>query len=288
MVHRYDWAPLTSVYLSMLSAGIRPIVLVYGAPPWARQPGWDRPGTCRAAHGELCSYPPTAAHLADWSAFIAALMHRFPQMVALEVWNEPNLPRFFAPRPSAAVYSSLLRSAYQAAHSSGVPAPVISGGLAAGASGGNGSIPAPRFLASVYRLAGPGSFDGIGTHPYPQGPPWVEGMSANLNQLRRVRDRFGDSQTPLWITEVGVGGTSGRRHKGSVGLAEQGPVLARMYHSVQGSDVRAFIVYALREVSTEGPKFEPYGVVGPNLQPKPAYCYLALNLGGTRACPSGG
>ena len=109
-------------------------------------------------------------------------------------------------------------------------------------------------------------------------------MTASLDRLRRVRDRFRDRATPLWITEVGIGGTSARRREGSVGLARQGPILARMYRSTQRSDVRAFIIYALRDWPTEGPKFEPFGVVRADLRPKPAYCYLASHLGGTRPC----
>ena len=103
-------------------------------------------------------------------------------------------------------------------------------------------------------------------------------MTANLDQLRRVRDRFGDRGTPLWITEVGVGGTRPPRLKGSVDPARQGPVLVRMYRSIVNTDVRAFLVYAFRETKTEGPQFEPYGVVRANLTPKPAYCDLADSL----------
>jgi hypothetical protein len=205
-------------------------------------------------------------------------------MVALEVWNEPNLPRFFAPTPSPKLYSLLLTSAHQAVRDAGASVPVVSGGLAAGTAEGGG-IPAPRFLAGIYRSAGRASFDGIGAHPYPQRPPWVEQMTANLDRLRRVRDRFGDRATPLWITEVGVGGTSGPKLGGSVGLARQGPILVRMYRATQGSDVKALLFYALRETKTEGPQFEPYGVVRASLRPKPAYCYLALRLGGNRICP---
>ncbi len=279
IVHTFNWAPVSRVYRAMLAAGIRPVVLAYGAPTWARRPGWERPGTCRAAHGELCSYPPSRRHLSDWRAFIEAAARRLPRMAALEVWNEPNLPRFFAPAPSPALYSRLLGAAHRSAHAAGATAPILTGGLAAGTAETGSGIPAPRFLASVYRLAGRGSFDGIGAHPYPSGPPWAERMTANLDGLRRVRDRFHDRGTPLWITEVGVGGTSSPRLQGSTGLARQGPALVRMYRSTQNSDVRAFLVYALRETKTEGPQFEPYGVARANLHPKPAYCYLASHLG---------
>jgi hypothetical protein len=284
LVHRFNWALVTRAYDAMLSADIRPIVLAYGTPAWARRAGWDRPGTCHVPYGEACSYPPSRRHIADWRAFIAALMRRFPRMVALEVWNEPNIPRFFAPAPSPALYSQLLEAAHEAARASGVPAPVLTGGLATGTSGTGSAILASRFLSSVYRRAGKASFDGIGSHPYPQRPPWVAQMTANLDKLRRVRDRFGDRATPLWLTEVGVGGAPAPRLKGSVDPARQGPVLVRMYRSTANTDVRAFLVYAFRETKTEGPQFEPYGVMHANLQPKLAYCYLASRLGGVRVC----
>jgi hypothetical protein len=287
-VHRFNWTVVARVYDAMLAAGIRPVVLAYGTPEWARQSGWDRPGTCRAAYGEACSYPPGAQHLADWRAFVAALARRFPRMVALEVWNEPNIPRFFAPSPSPALYSRLLTVAHQAARASGARVPVLSGGLAAGTSKTGAGIPAARFLGGVYRHAGKGAFDGIASHPYPQHAPWVGQMTANLDKLRRVRDRFGDRGTPLWITEVGVGGTLPPRLKGSVDPARQGPILVRMYRSTEDSDVRAFLVYAFRETKTEGPKFEPYGVMRASLAPKPAYCYLASRLGGVSPCAGAG
>jgi hypothetical protein len=285
-VHAYRWAPVVRPYKAMLSAGIRPVVLASGTPKWARQRGWKRSDACRAPHGKLCSYPPSRHHLSDWRAFVEAVMRRFPQMLALEVWNEPNLPRFFAPHPSPTLYSRLLRAADRAAHVSGVPATILTGGLTSSASRARGGIPAARFLSSIYELAGRASFDGIGAHPYPQGPPWVPSMSANLDRLRLVRDRFHDRATPLWITEVGVGGTSARQREGSVGLAVQGPILARMYRATQSGDVRAFVIYTLRDSPTEGPKFEPFGVVRANLRAKPAYCYLARHLGGIRACGS--
>ena len=284
LVHTFKWTPIARIYDAMLRAGIRPVALAYGAPRWARQGGWNRPGVCEASHDKVCAYPPSRRHLSDWRVFIAAMLRRFPQMVALEVWNEPNLPRFFAPRPSPSLYSRLVEAAHQAAAGTGSTVPILTAGLSVGASAVKGGIGAPSFLTAVYRKAGAGSFDGIGAHPYPHGPPRAANMTANLDRLRRVRDRFGDRATPLWVTEVGVGGTSGRRGKLSVRLAAQGPVLARMYRSTRNSDVRAFIIYALRDTAVEGPKFEPFGVVRANLRPKPAYCYLAARLGGERLC----
>ena len=170
-VHRFNWTVVSRAYDAMLSAGIRPIVLAYGAPEWARQNGWDRPGTCRAAYGESCAYPPEPRHIADWRAFIAALVRRFPRMVALEIWNEPNIPRFFAPTPSPALYSRLLAAAHEAARRERRPGAGphrwAGGGHVRDRSGDPGGT---EFLSGVYRQAGKASFDGIASHPYPQRP----------------------------------------------------------------------------------------------------------------------
>jgi hypothetical protein len=283
-VHTYRWGRVMRIYRAMLSAGISPVVLALGTPEWARQPGWNRPGVCRARHGKACSYPPRRRHLVDWRAFIQALIRRLPRMLALEVWNEPNLPRFFAPQPSPALYSRLLRAVDNAVGRSGDPVTVLTGGLTTGASRAQGGIPAARFLTRVYQLGEGSWFDGIGAHPYPQRAPWVRTMTANLDQLRSVRDRFGDRATPLWITEVGIGGTSARGRAASVALDRQGPILAGMYRSTQGSDLAGFLFYTLRDSPTEGPKFEPFGVVRANLRPKPAYCHLGSELGGVDPC----
>ncbi|MGH2926227.1 MAG: hypothetical protein ACRDK1_09685 [Solirubrobacterales bacterium] len=282
--HAYKWGPIARIYDAMLAAGVQPVALAYGAPSWARRSGWSRPGVCAASHGKVCAYPPSRRHLADWRAFVGAMLRRFPALVALEVWNEPNLPRFFAPRPSPALYSQLVKAAHRAAVDAGSSTPILTAGLSVGASDVKGGIGAPSFLTGVYRTAGKESFDGIGAHPYPRGPPRAANMTTALDRLRRVRDRFGDASTPIWITEVGVGGTSGPRGKLSVRLPAQGPVLASMYRATQGADIRSFIIYALRDTPIEGPKFEPFGVVRANLRPKPAYCYLARRLGGARLC----
>lgn len=280
----YDWDRITRAYRSMLQQGIRPVILAYGAPGWARRPGWDRPGTCAVAGSNTCVYPPGRGRLADWRAFLRQLMRRYPQMRALEIWNEPNSARFFAPHPSPALYAGLLRAAHRVAVTTDFHPPLVTGGLAPISSTGAARIPPARFLRRIYELAGKGSFDGIGAHPYPSRPPWIKNMAAKLDQLRRVRDRMGDRATPLWITEIGIGGTRRSEATDSVSPARQGDVLVRMYRSIQGGDVRSFIIYTLRDIGAQGTRFEPYQVLELNLQPKPAYCVLARRLGGRHDC----
>jgi len=284
---RFNWEPLVSSYRAMLRDGIQPVVLALGTPVWARMPGWDRPGGCSLPGGG-CVYPPAAAQIPQWRAFLRGLMVHLPRMRALEVWNEPNLAHFFAPRPSPGLYARMLRAADQAARQVGFKRPIITAGLAPEAPRHADKLPPARFLSRLYELAGRGAFDGIATHPYPDDPPWVANMTGNLDQLRAVTRRFHDAGKPLWITEVGLGGTSRGQGHFAVPLVHQGPILARMYRSVQGSDVQSFIVFNLYDSTSLGNRFGAYGVVSPKLEPKPAYCYLAHHLGHTRSCTGRG
>jgi hypothetical protein len=283
----FDWQPLVRRYRAMLKMGIRPVMVAWGSPGWARPPGWDRPGGCSAPAGAGCAFPPATDHIADWRTFLRGLMVRFPRMRALEIWNEPNSARFFAPRPSPALYARMLRAADQAARRVDFDRPIITGGLAPEEPRHGGKVPPAPFLSRVYQLAGPRVFDGIGAHPYPNGAPWIEKMTRNLDQLRAVRRRFDDPDKPLWITEVGVGGTPSGEGA-SVRLDEQASILTRMYRSIQGGDVRAFIVYTLYDSPIAGERFGPFGVVSADLHPKPAYCRLARHLGHLDPCEPGG
>jgi polysaccharide biosynthesis protein PslG len=280
----FIWAPTDQRYQAMVNAGIRPVVMAFSSPTWTQRPRWQRPGVCDASHGKSCTFPPSRSHIADWREFLTQLMRRYPLMRALEVWNEPNSARFFAPHPAPQLYVRMLGAARRAAQIAGFHGPLITGGLAPLSNSNAGKMPPARFLARIYELGGRGSFDGIGVHPYPSHPPWIRNMMVNLEQVRQVRDHFGDRATPLWITEVGIGGTSSHDATESVSLFRQGRILVRMYHSIQGTDVRSFMIYTLRELQAEGPRFEPYGVMGANLKPKLAYCYLARELGHRRVC----
>ncbi len=279
----FDWEPVVSRYRAMLRDGVRPIVVAYGSPGWARVPGWDRPGMCGLPGGG-CAFPPAPGRIPEWRAFVRGLMVRMPKMEALEVWNEPNSSRYFAPHPRPALYVQMLRAADEAARQVGFERPIITGGLAPTGPIRAGKFPAPEFLSRVYELAGKDAFDGIGAHPYPDGPPWVAGMRSNLNQLRRVSARFGDASKPLWITEVGLGGTPSGDGRYDVALGRQGPVLERMYRSTRDDDVRSFIIYTLNDTGVPETRFAVYGVLTPAFRPKPAYCYLARHLGGTHPC----
>ncbi|MEA2123442.1 MAG: polysaccharide biosynthesis protein PslG, partial [Solirubrobacteraceae bacterium] len=81
---RFNFDFYDPIFRAWRARGIRPVLVVTGAPKWA----WTPWVWCVASD---CHFPPDRSHDADWQRFVAAVAQRFPSAVAIEVWNEPNL-----------------------------------------------------------------------------------------------------------------------------------------------------------------------------------------------------
>lgn len=266
----YRWKRTDRIYTAMQKVGDDPVMLLYNAPRWARRPD----ASCPAADNDLaCAYPPRKRYDERWAKFVAVAAHRYRGVRAVEIWNEPNLGRFWAPRPKPRRYADLLAAAHDAVASTGLAIPVVTGG-ATPSGNSRVNISAAEFLRRVYRLGCSCDFEGIGSHPYPRHPPFVDKMTKWLNKLRAVRDDAGDASTPIWITEVGIstGPDLG------VTLDDQ-DLLVELYRSVEGGDVASFIIHRLHDINYEGPYWSNTGVLSQDLAPKPAYCALSAGIG---------
>jgi polysaccharide biosynthesis protein PslG len=267
---RYRWGKTDRVYHAMRLYSAQPVMVLYNAPVWARDPN----APCH--NDAACAFPPRVKHLDEWRRFVRRAVERYPEVRAIEIWNEPNLSRFWAPRPDPQRYAQLLAAADDAIDSTGSTTPVVTAGLIPAM--GRRNMDAPEFLWRIYNNAGAESFDGIGTHPYAHEAPFVENMTGWLDALREVRDANGDSSTPLWITEIGVS----THPSTGVTLEQQGGLLAQMYRSVLGHDVRSFIIHRF-QVGREGGYWNGTALVEHGLVPKPAFCALGAAIGSTCA-----
>jgi hypothetical protein len=226
----WDWSQSDTVYAALLAHRLMPLIMVQSAPCWAN------PEVSCGAGG----LPPDRAHYSAWSRFIRRLAARYPAAVAIEIWNEPNLPGQWIPRPDAVAYTALLKSAYRAIKSVDPWMPVISGGLFASppVPGGDGDS---QFLSAMYAAGAKGYMDGIGIHPYPvtsgPTPTFDIGVTERtLDRIRAVRSAAQDEATPLYITEMGLSTQT---------LAESAPAVSE---PVQAADLLAL----LREVAADG------------------------------------
>jgi hypothetical protein len=271
----YDWTISDAVYAAMQQDTVAPIMLLHRAPEWAREPD----ASCPFGAEEVCAYPPAPEFDDEWQAFVQAAVARYPDVRAIEIWNEPNLGIFWAPAPEPSRYAAVLDAAHDGVIAAGSSAPVLLGGLFPVATSAD-NINASEFLNQVYASAGAGAFEGIGSHPYTRQQPYVVRMWSRIDALREVRDQHGDGATPIWITEMGISteATAG------VPFDQQGDALVQLYRSIEGHDVRSFTIHRLYDVGSDYPG--QFGVLEQDLTPKPAYGELGAAIGGVGQLPA--
>jgi hypothetical protein len=267
-----------------VAAGLKPLVVVSGAPSWAEGP--DRPSLKVAPAGTWRPSP-------TWfEAFATAILKRYsgtyakphgggdlPAVRYWEPWNEPNLTIFLAPQykrtgstyalESPEIYRGLLNGFY-AAKQSVAPADVVAAGATApfGDPPGGQRMPPAQFwraLLCVSAGATPKStgchekvyFDAISHHPYPVGPPTFHAVNADdvsvpdlakITSLVSVAVRAGTAvpagPKPLWVTEI-----SWDTHPDPKGLsfADQARYLQGAIDVLYHEGASLFVWYNLRD-----------------------------------------
>jgi hypothetical protein len=191
-----DWAATDRVVDLAVRNGLRVLLLAAYTPEWARP---------RATTDK---HPPQ--RLEDFAAFLTAAVLRYGDRVdAWELWNEPNLSWFWAPRPDPARFAALLRAGVAAIRAVDPDAVVVSGGVAPARDASDGTTRAPEaFLAEVAVAGGFDTIDAVGLHPYsapvrPGAPePW--NLFSRLRSIRELVARTAGRPMPLWLTEYGL------------------------------------------------------------------------------------
>ncbi|HEX5146627.1 MAG TPA: hypothetical protein VFV85_06365, partial [Conexibacter sp.] len=199
--HRYRWRATDRLVAALAASGLRWYPIVDYGVAWASGGDWRD--------------PPTADHVGDYGAFAAALAGRYgvhgafwrrhPRLRAapvheLEVWNEPNVARFWpdqldAPARLAAMYLA----ARERVKTVDPPARVVLGGLSA--------IDLDAFLAGMVQASPQlvGHLDAVGFHPYGGGPDaGLQLTYARIRDLRAALSRlFPGERVPIEVTETG-------------------------------------------------------------------------------------
>jgi len=144
---------------------------------------------------------PSHEHLAEWTNYVHAVMSRYRgKFPVVEVWNEPNLGGFW-PNPSPANYVRLLLATYEAVKAEDPSVRVAISGFS--------QVPFD-FIEGVYKAGGRAGFDIMNVHPYSWPMPPEGSLDANLVKLRKLMEKYGDADKPIWITEIGWPNARGR------------------------------------------------------------------------------
>lgn len=191
----FDWTNTDRVVDAARAQGYSVLAVLAGTPAWAQ--------------GPLPSILPGAVPLDPdtYGTFAgAAAAHLGDRVDTYEIWNEPNIPTFFAP-VDAARYVGLLRAAYPAVHRADPGATVLSGGLATTMDVGGWTVAPVTFLQQMYASGAAGFMDAVALHPYTF--PFIVENDPN-NQWGRVDQAYGtmaangDGGKKIWITELGA------------------------------------------------------------------------------------
>lgn len=260
-----DWGPTDIVYEQLADAGVSPIWTITSAPCWAAADPACKPN--------LPSYAPSERRFADFAEFSAAVAERYPDSAGIEVWNEPNLERFFIGGGDARAYSEMFNQTAAAIEAADSEVPVIAAGLSPvlpeQADGDRYAW--EDYLETMVESGVPESADGIGLHPYSAFEPGSEFIANATGQLRDAERIVGSE--PIYVTEVGLT-TAGPN---AVTPEEQAEGLRQAYDTFAGEGVPLIVIH--RFFDDDDPEFPAeagYGVVAADqITPKPAFCTVA-------------
>jgi hypothetical protein len=143
-----------------------------------------------------------------------------------QVWNEPNLPFYWRPRPSARAYAELLRAVGDGIEKADPTAEIVTAGVPQ--STWRRSIPQLKYLRALYAAGAGRSFDTLAIHPYTE---THRDLERQLEAARRIVRRAGDDAR-LWITEIGWA-TQGPGARYTPGLRGQARRLRQVFELVR-------------------------------------------------------
>ncbi|MGF1596216.1 MAG: cellulase family glycosylhydrolase [Acidimicrobiales bacterium] len=193
---RFDWERTDTVVEAAADRGIA----VHGL--LAYTPAWARPG------GATDKHPPQDVEAFARFAAEASERYQGAGLSSWEVWNEPNIERFWETGADPAWYARLFRATADAIRSVDPDAVVITGGLAP-ARDRDGDLSPLTFLRRMFDELEPGQLDGVAIHPYSY-PARPSDRSKNWNlfgQLPAIQGLVAEAEeqpVPIWLTEFGA------------------------------------------------------------------------------------
>jgi hypothetical protein len=245
------------------AAGIHVDLNVVNAPAWASNTN----------DSDLGNVP---RNNADFANFMRYLATRYKGEVdAYELWNEPDIGRFWNTGPNAAAYTALLKAGYVAVKTADPNALVVSAGL---------SWDYTNFLGKMYDNGAKGSFDVLALHPYPVGS--LGNWQSSYRAGRKTELAHGDDK-PIWFTEFGFNTSSDTSAwQPGVTLQQQADLVTQAYTLVREDPyVEVAFYYNFRNNwwghDDQSSMEDQFGLMYTTFAPKPAY--YAFKAIGTEA-----
>jgi hypothetical protein len=210
----YDWRYMDYLVAGAAEEGISVLPFLYGTPSWVKGI------KCKRLSAEECTrVPPLSGKArASWAAFLRAIVARYgsggsfwtngsdqydPPYVPItrwQIWNEPSSQTYYRPKPDPEGYAKLVKFSHDVITGVDPGAEIVLAGVFTAPEGGPRYRIAP-YMHDFYGVRGVVKhFDIAAVHPYAR---TIEGLSKQINNVRRVMRRGRAAAKPLWITELG-------------------------------------------------------------------------------------
>ncbi len=229
--NKFNWGTQDQFIGRLAAKGVRVVPSIWGNPSWVAgytaHPPLDRPQDVQA-----------------WQTFLKAIVARYGPggaywkgpfrskhptatplpMQAYQIWNEPNLKKYFTPYPAPKTYGRLLKAAHSAIKSKQPGAQVVFGGMP-----GYGDVNAWDYLNQFYNQVPQAKtlFEVAALHPYGGS---IDKVKSEITKFRKAMTSHGDRATPLWITEIGWGSAPPDKYGINKGPKGQSTMLKSAYN----------------------------------------------------------
>ncbi|MBU0495899.1 MAG: cellulase family glycosylhydrolase [Chloroflexi bacterium] len=259
----YNWSAYDSTLLTLVNAGLRPIITISG------NPGWAASTTCG---------PISPTHVVDFQEFVGALVARYSQypyrVTYWEFYNEPDNtdPVNYAWLAGCwgghgAEYVAMLQAMYPVVKAANPQAQVTLGGLAYDNFTETGGPFERQFLDTVLAAGGANYFDVMNFHYYHDYAyvweaerPGEKGIIAKANYLRARLAGYGVTK-PFICTETSM------LSDGVDGEIFQSRYVPQTFARGLAADLDVIIWYCMADYDTQ----YLYGLLNQDLSRKLAY-----------------
>jgi len=284
----FDFSASDDAYCAALDQGIKPLFHLTGVPPWALN---DDARPCSEAP---CVQPPAPEHDDALRRFAELAAIRYPEVAAIEAWNEPNF-RSFWPDPDPARYAELLAAIY-AGVKDGAPATVVLGGVVTNNPSDDpetGNLSLSTFLSEIFAAGAAEHMDALSIHAYPIGLLGTEGdlFTPQVAEARRLAAAAApDRELPLWVTEVGMPTAEGG-FAPAVSEEDQASQMVAAYEALEANpNTAAVLFHTLLDPGPDVPGGPGFGwftaPAAGQVRPKPIVCAFRRLENANASCPA--
>lgn len=231
----FHWGRIDQQVGFLAGNGMSPLLVFVGGVQWA-------------THSSNPGVPPLkGSALQSWKTFVKTAVNRYKRggdywtshpaldahpAKAYQIWNEPNLAKYFAKKsnPKKIVahapraYGKFAKKTGKAISSADRHSKVVLAGLSATPK--QKSLRAEKFIKKALRVRKlTKHFDAAALHPY---APRVKKFKERVSEFRHAMNKGGAKKKEIWLTEVGWGSKNNRQGLNK-GLSGQAKILKQSF-----------------------------------------------------------